>query len=252
LIFLATACHTMAGLSLGETSHEKYTYETYPVHGDKDSQKEIVEMEFIHSENGLTHLSRVRRSDGEEITRIEMKADGTFISALRETSSSAGQRVSTARIWTDGGKVYAEVNSRGNVTVQTYNVPKDRRLAVDASLLVLLRSFPYDENKDWHVFMIDFSQHSVSVLVRQSSVEKVFVPAGGFECYRMEVIVDLFLFHPTITYWISREMPHFLVKHQGKRGPFTPSYLTSLLSKEPGRSPVLPHGASSKEKATLP
>ena len=117
--------------------------------------------------------------------------------------------------------------------METYDVPQDRRLAVDASLLVLLRSFPYGENKEWRIFMVDFSQHSVSVLVRQSSVERVLVPAGEFECYRMEVIVDLFLFHPTITYWISKETPHFLVKHQGKRGPFTPSYVTSLLSKEP-------------------
>jgi hypothetical protein len=233
LICFATACHTMAGLCLGGTSQEKYTYEAYPVHGDKDSKKEIIEMEFIHSDDGLKHLSRAGRSDGEERIRIEMKEDGTFISALRETSGSAGQRISTARIWTDDRKVYAETKSMGNVTIETYDVPQDRRLAVDASLLVLLRSFPYGENKEWRVFMVDFSQHSVSVLVRQSSVERVLVPAGGFECYRMEVIVDLILFHPTITYWISKEMPHFLVKHQGKRGPFTPSYLTSLLSKEP-------------------
>jgi hypothetical protein len=223
----------MAGLCLGGTRHEKYTYEAHPVHGDKDSQKEIIEMEFAHSDGGMKHLSRVMRPDGEEIVRIEMKEDGTLISALRETSGSAGQRVSTARIWTDDRKVYAEMNSRGNVSMETYDVPQDRRLAVDASLLVLLRSFPYGENKEWRIFMVDFSQRSVSVLVRQSSVERVLVPAGGFECNRMEVIVDLFLFHPTITYWISKETPHFLVKHQGKRGPFTPSYVTSLLSKEP-------------------
>jgi hypothetical protein len=102
-------------------------------------------------------------------------------------------------------------------------------MAVDASLLGMLRSFPFEKNKAWDLFMIDFSQRSIRVTVRQSAIDTIEVPAGKFECYRMEVTINLFLFHPKITYWISKQEPHFLVKHHGKRGPFTPTYDTALV-----------------------
>jgi hypothetical protein len=58
------------------------------------------------------------------------------------------------------------------------------------------------------------------------------VPAGEFECYRIEMVVDLPIFHPKVINWISTQKPNFLVKYQGKKGPFTPSYITSLVSWE--------------------
>ncbi len=102
--------------------------------------------------------------------------------------------------------------------------------AVDGSLLVLLRSFPFSQGKEWNVFMVDFSGYAITVTIRQAGIEKVAVPAGEFECYRIEVVVDIPIFHPKVTYWLSARKPNFLVKHQGKKGPFTPSYITSLVS----------------------
>jgi len=104
--------------------------------------------------------------------------------------------------------------------------------AVDGSLLVLLRSFPFNQGKEWNVFMVDFSGYAIKVAVRQAGMEKIAVPAGEFECYRIEVVVDIPIFHPKVTYWLSARKPNFLVKHQGKKGPFTPSYITSLVSWE--------------------
>jgi hypothetical protein len=98
--------------------------------------------------------------------------------------------------------------------------------------LCRVRSFPFDKPREWRVFMVDFSNNKVTVTVRQTGVEKVTVPAGEFECNRIEVVVELFIIRPKITYWISRESPHFLVKHQGKKGPFTPTYVTDLVSRE--------------------
>jgi len=80
--------------------------------------------------------------------------------------------------------------------------------------------------------MVDFSGYAIQVTVRQAAIEKVVVPAGEFECYRIEVVVDIPIFHPKVTYWLSVRKPNFLVKHQGKKGPFTPSYVTSLGSME--------------------
>jgi len=46
------------------------------------------------------------------------------------------------------------------------------------------------------------------------------------------MVVDLPIFHPKVINWISTQKPNFLVKYQGKKGPFTPSYITSLVSWE--------------------
>ena len=77
--------------------------------------------------------------------------------------------------------------------------------------------------------MIDFSGTSVSVTVRQAGIENIAVPPGAFECYRIEVIVNIPLIRPKIIYWVTKDEPHFMVKHKGKRGPFTTSYATYLV-----------------------
>jgi len=56
----------------------------------------------------------------------------------------------------------------------------------------------------------------------------------------MEVVVNIPLLLPKITYWITAAKPHFLVKHEGKRGPFTSAYITSLISY--GQEAVQPAG----------
>jgi hypothetical protein len=80
--------------------------------------------------------------------------------------------------------------------------------------------------------MVDFSGYSIPVAVRQSGIENIIVPAGKFECYRMQVVVGLPIIKPTLIYWLTTDEPHFLVKNIGKRGPFTSAYVTSLVSKE--------------------
>jgi hypothetical protein len=103
---------------------------------------------------------------------------------------------------------------------------------VDGSLLLLFRSFPFDRSVTWFLFMVDFSGASITVELRQAGVESVIVPAGTFECYRMDVVVGIPLLRPRIIYWVTKKAPHFLVKSIGKRGPFTDSYETFLLSVE--------------------
>ena len=212
------------------TTKEKYTYEARPMNSVKRQSKEFITMEFLHFENRVLYTSTITKSGSMEVTRIAVKPDGDFISATRDQADDSGGYMRLEQIWRDENKAYVQRYKNGAAAVKEYLLPGDRRLAVDASLLVLLRSFPFNENRAWKLFMVDFSQHSISVTVNQAAVEDVRVPAGNFTCYRMEVIVDLVIFHPKITYWITKAVPHFLVKHQGKRGPFTPSYETSLLT----------------------
>ena len=127
-------------------------------------------------------------------------------------------------------KIYIERSAEEEKKTKQYELPQNKQFAVDGSLLVLLRSFPFNEGKEGNVFMVDFSGYAITVTIRQAGIEKVVVPAGELECYRIEVVVNLPIFHPKVTYWISVRKPNFLVKHEGKKGPFTPSYITSLLS----------------------
>jgi len=78
--------------------------------------------------------------------------------------------------------------------------------------------------------MIDFSGKAVAATARQTGIEPITVPAGEFSCYRMEVLIDTFILSPTIVCWVTTEKPHFVVKSEGKRGIFTPKYITALSS----------------------
>ena len=90
--------------------------------------------------------------------------------------------------------------------------------------------------------MVDFSGQSVTVSIRSQGTELVTVPAGSFECYRLEVGIGIAFLKATITYWLTKNPPHFLVKHSGKKGPFTKSFTTVLESMDPpaSRSAELP------------
>jgi hypothetical protein len=100
------------------------------------------------------------------------------------------------------------------------------------SLLYLLRSFPFNRSGQWRVFMADFSGQFITVSIRDQGMERVIVPAGTFDCYRVEVTVSFLFLKAKITYWLTTSPPHFLVKHEGRRGPFTKTYTTALVSRE--------------------
>jgi hypothetical protein len=210
---------------------EKYRYEAVPIGGEAD-KKEWTEITLIDQRRGVEYISKtVSPEDIEEIT-IHLDREGRFISGLRTTSSPQNERIRQERVWSADHKAYVERGTGEEKKRKEHALPQDLPLAVDGSLLVLLRSFPFNESREWTVYMVDFSGYAIQVTVRQAGMEKIAVPAGEFECYRIEVVVDIPIFHPKVTYWLSARKPHFLVKHQGKKGPFSPSYVTSLVSME--------------------
>jgi hypothetical protein len=231
LILTGAYCFSIDQIPTEELSTEKYTYEAAPK-GKERTKTEIIEMEFIHSSEQTTCNQRILRPDGQEVIKIEMLPDGSFFSGTKYFMNELGKTIRTVRIVRENGMVSVERHSEEKKEKKNIKLPSDKVLAIDASLLVLMRNFPFDQGSQWDVFMVDFSRQSVSVSVRQAGVEKVLVPSGEFECYRMEVTVKVFIFRPKIIFWITKTSPHFLVKHTGKRGPFTPEYITSLVSRD--------------------
>ena len=203
---------------------EYYAYSSKPVSGSSKTAADKIFMELTYDDKEVSYVKRVVSADRTEVVDIEMLKDGSFISGTR---ISMGSPDLVDRIWRENDTVYCAGPKPGGKARQ-YELKPGGLFAVDVSLLYLLRSFPFGNDAVWRVVMADFSQKSITVTVRMAGTERVLVPAGEYECYRMEVIVDVPVFKPIITYWISKEPPHFLVKHKGKLGPFSKQYITEM------------------------
>ena len=236
LLYILSEC-MLSGQSIGyvESSsreRERYRYEAVPVKSQEASRTKSIEMNIDYTDyQTIFTMKSISDKEMEYIT-IELDTDGNFASGARNVTYPSGKSKSEGSIWKKQKTVYTERLSGREQKTREFDLPKNKTLAVDGSLLLLLRSFPFDQNREWKLFFIDFSQHSVSGTVRQAGVETIRVKAGEFECYRMEVIIHAFVFRPKITYWITKMEPHFLVKHRGKSGPFTQTYTTQLVSIE--------------------
>ena len=159
--------------------------------------------------------------------QVTMTREGDLISGTRSRADSAG-RLTEEKIWRDNNKAYIEQDSGKGKNTRVLHIPEGATLAVESSMLVLLRFFPYESAARWDLFMIDFTGKAVAATARQTGVEHIALPAGEFTCYRMEVLCHLFILNPKVVCWVTTEKPHVVVKSMGKRGLFTPTYVTSL------------------------
>lgn len=209
---------------------ERYHYEAVPEGNQEASHKKSIMMNINSADSQTTFTMKSVSAKEVEYIRLELDADSNFVSGIRNITHPSGKPKSAVSIWRKQQTVYVKRVSGREQKIREYDLPDHKPLVVDGSLLLLLRSFPFEQNREWKLFMVDFSQNSISGVVRQAEVETIRVIAGEFECYRMELIVHAFIFRPKITYWISKQEPHFLVKHRGKIGPFTRTYITQLVS----------------------
>ena len=218
------------------TKIETYHYTAQSAGSRGTKQEKSVEIKFVHSNNQLLLNMKSVSQKNVETVKLVLEQGGKFISGTRRIVNQSGKLKFESSMWRkeQTGHEYVDVKRSSGKGWKTkrYRLPKDKPLAVGGSLLVLLRCFPFDKNQEWKIFMVDWSQRSVTVTVRQAGVEKIRVKAGSFECYRMEVIVTVFIFRHKIIYWLSKETPHFLVKHRGMTGPFSRIYVTRLVSIE--------------------
>jgi len=232
LILLIVFClGTAAARGEGTNYIEKYAYEARPV-ADETGNSETVRMEIIHRPGETEYHSLIESSKNREEIRIKMDEEGRFISGTRKNLSFDDKLQSEGIIRREGNRILLEENEAGDRRIKSYELTEGRRFAIDGSLLLLLRSFPFGSGEAWKIFMVDFSGYSITVDASLGGSEMIEVPAGRFDCYRMEVVVDIPLLRPRLVYWLAKERPHYLVKSIGKRGPLTETYVTDLVSKE--------------------
>ena len=206
------------------------TYRYSAVAAGKETNEEEIGLTLSFEEGSSEYASTIVSAKSDELITIKMTKEGNLISATRSLRRGPGGPVEE-KIWRDGNTAYIEQTSGTDKKTVSLDIPEGRTLALEGSLLVLLRFFPYDSATRWELFMIDFAGQSVTATARQARIENITVPAGEFSCYRMEILVHTFIFKPTIVCWVTRDKPHFVVKNEGKRGIFSPKYITTLIGR---------------------
>jgi hypothetical protein len=222
---------------------EQYQYEAVPRGSEKD--KEEINAVISFNDNGIVISSKKISRKAEERMLLNLTAKGELISGTRTINSPRGS--TETHIWRDQQRAYIERTLHGRKETRAVKIPEGSKLAVEGSLVVLLRSFPYDSATEWNLFMIDFSGRSIRATARQTGTECITVPAGEFSCYRIEIFFGVPFFRQVLC-WFAMEEPHILVKSVGKRGPFTATYVTSLIGQQLPESPTM-KGSYSDRKA---
>ncbi len=214
----------------GDGRVEKYQYEAIPE--GKENETEEIGATLSFEENGIELASVSLSEKGQERILLKMTGSGDLISGTRSFTSSSGS-VAEQKIWREGSKAYVErISAKERKTVEL-DIPKGAILAVEGSMLVLLRFFPCDDDSHWNLFLIDFTGKSAAATASSAGTERVVVPAGEFSCYRIEVLFHvplISIINPKVVCWLTEEKPHVVVRSVGKRGFFTPKYVTSLIS----------------------
>ncbi len=203
---------------------ESYLYESIPSDGGK---VESVNLSFSRDDRQWHYSSRSTKEGKVEEVRIEADAEGHFISGISRTKDLSGTDLSTIRSWRSGNRIYLENLSKGTTKVVT--VPEGTEPALDGSVLLLLRPFLGSQDPSRDFFLLSFSGKSIKVNIRNTGLESVSVPAGTFECYRVEINAPVLFLNTRINVWLAKDAPHYLIKQQGKKGPFTASYTTALV-----------------------
>lgn len=235
IIACLTGCVLDATLARATSSHtspgalELYRYTSFQGAKLDDRAKETIFMTYDSANGRVMIFSKTLGKDSLQTVVITLTPQGTVVSATLESKTSpGGEIIQQSRIRKENRTVYVDVTHGQKKNIRRIGVPEGQEVAVDASLLYLMRQFPFDAGTGRRVFMVDFSGQFVTVSVSNKGTELVTVPAGEFPCYRMEALISLAFLKATITYWLTKSPPHFLVKHRGKKGPFTKTFTTVL------------------------
>ncbi|MFC2170060.1 hypothetical protein ACFLRM_05815 [Acidobacteriota bacterium] len=210
-------------------SKEVFLYEAYPVSGESSAKKKTVEMTLDHYREEKIFSMKTHSVKKIETVMIFTQSGGEFSSGEKTVADSSGKTLFLSNMKKKDQEVVVKAQKKKAWKIKKYVIPEGKELAVDGSLLVMLRSFPFEKGIKWELFMVAFSQKSVMVSVEEAGTELVSVPAGEFECYRMEVTIKIPIFRIKIIYWLTKKKPHFLVQHRGLTGPVLGRYLTKLV-----------------------
>jgi hypothetical protein len=204
---------------------ERYLYRADATSGKHAGTREMLDMSFTPTGTNIECRSVTTATNVQETVRVRVEADGRLISA-EQKSARYGDEWSV-RVTLDKNEAVMARTEDGKESITRKSVPADTPALSDLALLTFLRTVPTGATV--RVTMADYAQVTAPASIRDAGEEDVTVPAGTFKCRRMEVKIEAFFYRKTMIYWITKDPPHFGVKHSGIRAAFTPEYSTELV-----------------------
>lgn len=139
------------------------------------------------------------------------------------------------------GKIYfsSEDKISKKTTRQTFKLEKD--IIDKYAMGTALSSYPFAKKKDFTFHYISDEPKVYSLTLHYKGKEKITVPAGTFECYKLEMTVDLGLlgivsaFVPKTYFWY-RVKDQQWIKYEGLESGLGTPYIVMQLAKEPAKT----------------
>ncbi len=201
---------------------EVYRYATRPVSvgADPDGPAERSRVEIARRGDGYLYRRVTELPDGSErVLVIRTRQDGTLEAA--EERGGDGVR----RLRKDGDRVVWEARGRR----KEIPIPPGSLPACRGSLALMARALaPGGRGQVRRVLLVDLDGGTTRGTLTVRGPERVQTAAGPRDAIRVDLVLRLFIFRPTVHLWVAREPPHFLVRRAGKRSFFGPRYLTVL------------------------
>jgi hypothetical protein len=119
------------------------TYHYSAVAASKETDKEEIGLTLSFEEDSAEYASIIVSARSDERIEIKMTKEGNLISGTRSLRKGPGGPVEE-KIRRDGNNAYIEQTSGTDKKTARLDIPEGRTLALEGSLLVLLRFFPYD------------------------------------------------------------------------------------------------------------
>lgn len=209
---------------------ESYVYVARPDNGDS-TLVETHRVEIEPGDGGTTYRFDITRTGVRETGWARSGRDGNFQAAARRVYHDGRGVVESDSFWVEGEHVVMQKTLDGKTQTTREKIQKKKPLAVDVTLTTWMRGFPFGQKDAVDVVLGDWLARTIDIDVRDLGVEPVKVPAGTFDCHKMEVTIRVLIFRPKVTFWVTKDAPHFLVRHAGKRGRNSPVYVTQLMER---------------------
>lgn len=170
---------------------------------------------------------RYGKFDGQVSWRLEATwtAASLFqpVHSLKEFHDKEGKLLSRERKVLDftrgEAKFEREDPATGKVSARSFSLSPDTLIV--EGIGTALRSLPFDPPGEREFHFLTNEPRMYRITMKPRGRERIKAPAGEFECYKYEMVVNLGLlgllrvFIPKTYFWFTVDPPHFWVRYEG-------------------------------------
>ena len=189
------------------------------------------------TEKGTGHLSSFPNEVQWSLEALWLAEDAFLPLEFEKTvTTSDGKELLVERKHFDRDKGtvrFERRNAAGGLETKTVEAPPDT-LAIEG-LAGVLRFLPLNETRAFSAHVLSNEPRVYDVTFESRGKERIKVPAGEFECYKLEMVPHLGVLNvfrplfPKTFFWFTVSAPHDWIRYEGpESGPGTPNILMEL------------------------